>query len=111
MNINPDLVKSISAEFAWNFKVIPHSVQENSSSFLYVRGGNTFELKNELEFITGKQVELIESEELTINQLLYKYYPIGDKSSQNQELKVSSLNNDFLVKLIKDAKTHQGKRI
>lgn len=106
MNINPDLVKSISAEFAWNFKVIPHSVQENLSSFLYVKGGNTFELKNELEFITGKQVELIESEELTINQLLYKYYPIGDKSSQNQELKVSSLNNDFLVKLIKDAKTH-----
>lgn len=102
--IKTDILQLISVEQAWHYRIVPKEVSDKNI-FFYADDNNIFQAKEEIELIFNKEIffEIVDVE--TIQRTLGKYYrkqKITDKKSEQIDFNTSE--DDFLIKLIKEAK-------
>ncbi|MCB0481102.1 MAG: type II/IV secretion system protein [Flavobacteriales bacterium] len=100
--ISPEIVQEITSSFAWEYKIVPISV--SSSSIEFLSEASTQTLKDELEVLLGKSVELTVVSTEDLNPLLNRYYRRNKEGEHNVSL---SNPDSFLDDLIAEAK-HLG---
>jgi type IV pilus assembly protein PilB len=101
IDINVELQQSINSDLANHFKIVPKSVSDDSFSF-YIDAENENNLKSikdELELILNKKIEL----EVTPSDIVRKSLSIYYRNNKRKTRSISFSNN-FLEELIFEAK-------
>jgi type IV pilus assembly protein PilB len=103
ITITTDLQQSIAADLAWNYKIIPKSVDVDNY-VLYIDDQQDVDLiVDELNIVFGHSVELIEVESSRITKALNQYYRKSD-SAQESVYAADDYDQEYLRKLILEAK-------
>jgi type IV pilus assembly protein PilB len=98
-HINTQLQQVINAEQAHYYRIIPSDQTNGDLSFL-TDSNNPDQIKNELEIILGKKIFLtIES-----SDIIQKYLHTNYRKQKDQKTSELHYSNDFLLKLIHEAK-------
>jgi general secretion pathway protein E/type IV pilus assembly protein PilB len=94
----------ISADQAWHYRVIPEHATEELICFLIDTAHYSEGVKEELEMLFGKQVELKEEAPETIQQALSKYYRKKNTNKTSSRISYTpGQEEDFVVRLIAEA--------
>jgi type IV pilus assembly protein PilB len=105
MNPPVELQQLITAEMAWRYRIIP---QKNEKDQLYFYCDKTVcddEIREELEALLGKKILLVSTDSLKINKCLTSIYRKEEVNNhKSATIKTSSESEDFLDKLIAEAK-------
>ncbi len=102
--LSTHLKESINPKQAWHYRIIPQEIQEDRSSFFIDEQQFSQGIKNELQIILGKELNLIPKDPETIQNTLIKYYPkIEDQSTAASRSKIGE--DDFLIHLFLEAKS------
>lgn len=104
ISLSTELQQSILGDQAWHYRIIPKLEEEDKIGFYIEPRKDQSELKNELEIVLGKEVELTVVDESELGKALNKYY------RKTSEGKVSITADDaydetFVSKLISEAKS------
>lgn len=102
--LTTDLQQSIAADLAWNYRIVPRSM-EDGEKVLFIDESQDIELIiDELNIVFGQGVELIRVEPERITKALNQYYR---KSDTPQETVYASddYDQEYLRKLILEAKS------
>lgn len=98
--LSNELLQSIPADVAWHYLIIPLEAGESKMSFACGESSNLLELKEELEALFGKEIELQAKEDEWIKRNLGKYYRKNNASGEKFSIDAST---DFLDRLIQEA--------
>ena len=100
-----DIQQLISTELAWNYHVIPYEKEGNKVTFLTSEQHRSDTLLDELEIMTGYDVNFEVIDEDLFVQTLGKYYrKSGAVETNNLTISQGSKSSDFLLKIIYEAK-------
>ena len=104
ISLNTDLQQVITTEQAWHYSIIPKTSDRNSIALYADASRIQHGLKDELEILFGKKIDLVELEPEIIQKTLVKYY--RKNNSRNQGVKTADTNkaDDFLNHLIAEAR-------
>jgi type IV pilus assembly protein PilB len=95
----------ITADIAWKYKVVPLSFDDDVFTLAIDETQYDQSLQGELELITGYNVQLKKEKKEVVYQQLSKLYRKDADSSRLQSLNVEdSSTDDFLSKIIREAK-------
>lgn len=97
----------INTDLAHNYQIVPKEDKGNSTSFYISETVAKDPIKEELELIMGKKVELYPVSADTINRALILYYRTGNANNTQNTSKSEnfrSTSQDFLEELIFEAK-------
>lgn len=98
-----EIKQVISITQAWNYRIIPKEVDESSIYFYYdLRFSDEDSLKNELQVVLGKKIQLLSKDSGWISDCLSRYYPRSEQGNKSRILHLETGNN-FLDKLIHTA--------
>lgn len=102
IELKVDLQQILTAEQAWYYGIIPKRLTENQLDF-YIdeENDNDISLKNELEVLFNKQINLVKVPSKSIQVTLGKYYRNVETRTKKSQLNIK--NNDFLANLILEA--------
>jgi len=100
ISISVELLQLITAEQAWHYYVVPFKAENNILTFLTTEAINQNEIESELEILYGKNIQFKIVQEDEFQKLIGKYY----RKDVNNEIQTISESDDFLTKLIKEAK-------
>jgi type IV pilus assembly protein PilB len=109
--ISTEVKNSISLEQAWYYHIVPIQVAANKIDFYVDKNENNSSVKDELEIILGKQVQLIPMDTEELNALLFKNYPKQNNSNgglntaSQQTYRLNVNDGNFLETLVKEAKS------
>lgn len=106
LKIDIESIQVISAQQAWYYETVPYKTDGVKLFFYVADSKDVSVVKNELEILTGKEIEIEPIEKSLITKALLKYYPNRGKNTQN----ISS-NQDFLEKIIEDARINESSDI
>ncbi len=105
--IKKELLQIISPIQAWDYQVIPAEKRGEEIEFYCAEQNN--DIQEELELFLGTQVKFIEISKNQISEFLVKHYPRSQK--RDGLTKFNSNFEDFLPKIIEEAKTMQSSDI
>lgn len=100
ISISVENLQLITAEQAWSYGIVPCESSINHISFVTSNETNQFEIQSELEILFGKEIKFIEVSEEEFQKLIGKHY----RKDANNEVQVIHEGDDFLTKLIREAK-------
>ena len=109
---NIELRSCITAKQAWHYRIIPDHNENNRLRLLIDRSRNINGIKNELQIITGKAVELEDVESSYIEENLVKFYP--QIKNHTHELSIQKLLKDkdsLIISVISEALGHRSSDI
>jgi type II secretory ATPase GspE/PulE/Tfp pilus assembly ATPase PilB-like protein len=106
IKIDIEASRIIDARQAWSYEIIPFESDNGSVSFYTTDKSNLNPTRDELEIVTGKQVNLIPVDKDVLLKALKKYYP-----NQSKNRKTINNNQDFLDTIIEDARLHESSDI
>jgi general secretion pathway protein E/type IV pilus assembly protein PilB len=86
---------------AWEYGVVPYNLSEATLS-CYYHGKTSGDPSAELAILTGKKILLTSVEAGSLEPLLMKYYPDGNPGGK--ESRFLNVSDDFLVRVIEEAK-------
>jgi type IV pilus assembly protein PilB len=97
-----ELLQLITAEQAWEYRVIP---LKSDGETLFFFSDSEADIREVLEILTGKNIELIPFETAGLNRLLAANYRLSNQARNETKATVlqTSSGDDFLEKLIGDA--------
>lgn len=101
--VTTQLLQSITASQAWSYYILPKEVSEGKLSFFISNEKPINEIKEELELIFGKTIELIPSPHIDIEKSLAFYYRKEKKGSHKTKRLSLDSTADFLSQLIHEA--------
>ena len=101
IEITADLQQALSSELAWHYRIVPKEKKDNTFSFYIDENANLAVTKEELEVITGFEIQLVPCVTLQVQQALGTYFR-QIKSKENAELKLSH-DTDFVDRIIQEA--------
>ena len=103
--LQPELKQSITPEQAWHYSVIPKSEKNGTLELLISSTINNATLKEELEILLDKKVDLIAEDDAIIQRLLSKHYRKVSHQDLEKVQKVFNLkSSEFLKTLVSEAK-------
>jgi general secretion pathway protein E/type IV pilus assembly protein PilB len=105
--IKKELLQLISPSQAWDYEVIPAEKREDEIEFFCAEQSR--DVQEELELFLGTNVTFKLMSRSQINEFLIKYYP--RTQTKNTLHQFSSNFDDFLPKIIEEAKTLQSSDI
>ena len=105
----PESRHIISGEMANHYKILPKEIINNEIELYIDIGNNREDIKEELELLLGYQVKLLPLPPYEIDKALSVHYRIERDTTADKTLSVD--NNDFLEKLIHEAKSLKGSDI
>ena len=91
----------INAELAQHYKIIPSHIDANGMT-LYIAQSASKNIINELEILLNENLNFIPINDEAIEKALAIYYRKNDREKQKSDIELN--NNDFLEKLIFEAK-------
>lgn len=105
IEITKDVILLVTVEDAWYYKIVPYFSNSNSLKLYMDESINlTAELKNELEVVFDKNIEIDFKNSDYIETLLNKYYRRNHFSkNEDQVFDLELSNQDHLEKIIKEA--------
>ncbi len=104
-NIDPDLIHRLSKEQAWSYRIIPVNEQEGIYNFLCDENCAEEALKNELEVVLGKDIQLQSIKTSEMDRLLATWYYAEEKGTAiSEKQQVIQAGEDFLTALINEAR-------
>lgn len=98
--INDDVIKTINAQDAWHYRVVPFDKNEQT---LYCYADSKVSVE-ELELIYSLKFEFIDCSKEQLTGLLHDYYPKDHKDSRVHNLSYTGNADSFLNTLIVEAK-------
>jgi type IV pilus assembly protein PilB len=102
--LTTELQQLITVDQAWHYAIIPKFSNEKQFVFYIDEQKNTGEIKNELEMLFGKQVELQPVSSGLINITLGSHYRKGNTLVTGKTaVALDSRTDDFLIRLIEEA--------
>ncbi len=106
IKVDIDSINLITNGQAWHYKIVPSDVNGDKVTF-YISVQQDAELiKDELSVLTGKEIEFAPVDNASIIAALKKYYP-----NQNKKSNKISGSQDFLDKIIEDARINESSDI
>lgn len=104
IDVNTDLQQIITTEQAWHYSIIPKSNGGSKFTFYIDETKNQESVKDELEILLGKSINLENTGSQLINKTLGRYYRKGKKqdSGKNASL-INYKSDDFLINIISEA--------
>lgn len=99
-----DALLYVSADLAWQYRVVPYKIEGNSLTLLIDKGAYKDALIGELELITGYDIILQAEENNVIDQLLSKIYRKNKVVSNIVTTDTQGKADDLLQKIIFEAK-------
>lgn len=104
ITINTDLQQLITTEQAWHYGIVPKSNGGSNIAFYIDDTKNSKSIKDELEMLLGKNIQLELTNSEIITKTLGRYYRKGKKqeSGKNATL-VNYKSDDFLFNIIAEA--------
>jgi general secretion pathway protein E/type IV pilus assembly protein PilB len=104
IEVNKEVQTLISGKQAWHYEVFPYNAENGNISFYTTGNTNDQNLKEELEFITGKKVSFRKTDSDLLTALLEKYYPNEHPDSRQQNEYYHGEADNFLTHLIREAR-------
>ncbi len=109
LQLNPELKNTLTIEQAWYYGIVPFNSEQGIVTFLVKSASDWNGLKEELEIVLGKKINLQPEANEQIEQLLMQYYPRlnGDNplnSANTQTFRLNVNDSNFLETLVKEAK-------
>ncbi len=101
--LSTQLLQSISAAQAWSYCILPKNITESKLTFLISDKKPTKEVKEELELLLGKSIELISEPHEDIEKSLSFYYRKEKKDGRKTKKLTLDASADFLSQLIHEA--------
>jgi general secretion pathway protein E/type IV pilus assembly protein PilB len=99
-----ELQQLITVDQAWHYGIIPKSSDGHRFEFYIDEHRFSMEIRNELEMLFGKEIELQKVSSELINKTLGSHYRKGNiKADKKTEVAFDSQTDDFLIKLISEA--------
>lgn len=100
--ISPHIIAEINPRQAWHYRIVPFNVQGN---MLCVYADDSAQLfTEELELLTGRQVQVENTASQEMDELLGRYYPATREDLRQQNAYYSGQADDFLHHLIAEAR-------
>jgi type IV pilus assembly protein PilB len=96
----------LTASQAWHYRIVPENSSSNEITFFSDQKNGSAEIKEELELVFGKTVNLILTPTESLLSALHYYY--RKEKTEHQKAKnfsPSAHADDFLMRLIQEAKT------
>lgn len=91
---------------AWNYGVIPFQQEGKVVKFYCSNAANEILIKEDLEIITGREIQLQAIDPEQLKRYLGKFYRrSGSENNQKSSKKTSGDKNDFLLRIIHEART------
>ena len=100
-----ETLQIISAEQAWHYRIIPQLINESTASFIADKETFSDSTQQELEMLLGLDLEVTLYEANEIQKLLSTYYRREAKDSRVKSSTYTGASEDFVVQLIKEAKS------
>jgi type IV pilus assembly protein PilB len=112
INLNVSVLQTLTPNQAWKFKIVPKTVNGNLLEF-YIDEASLFpQISDELEILFGKQIVLFPTRTEIILKTLGTYYRLNSSTiHSNNEKKITINNEDFLEKIISEARDNQSSDI
>lgn len=107
--IRKDFLELLTPTVAWNYYIIPKFKENNTITFYGEK--NTGSFIEELELLTGMNVKIDLQEKELIHKGLVRYYPLKQKKQAVTYENFSSNFEDFLPKIIQEARLHNSSDI
>nr|WP_320022263.1 GspE/PulE family protein [uncultured Draconibacterium sp.] len=107
--IKKELIELIAPQVAWNYKVVPKSSTADSLVF-YAENDEEY-IREELQLLLGYEVVLEEEDHDKLNRALVRFYPLKQNRSVDLVEDIGNNYDDFLPKIIKEAKMHNSSDI
>jgi type IV pilus assembly protein PilB len=101
--LDTETMQAVTVEQAWLYRIIPKS---SSAGHLvcYCDQNDLNEIRNELEIITGKEIELVPARPEIIQKALSRYYLRQQQASDRPRITLDTGSEDFVSRLIREAK-------
>ena len=99
-NISVENLQMLNAEQAWHYQIVPFESSNSSITFLIGETTDQFEIEAELEVLFGKEIVFHTITDSEFQKIIGKHY----RKDVNNEIQTISEGDDFLTKLIKEAK-------
>lgn len=103
--LTSDQVHLLTKEQAWHYRVVPKAADNLLLQLYCEESSDQQGLKGELEILFGKEIVLHAVSEGVVAKLLSKYYMKDNALEGSLQIQSSYNADDFLVNLIKEAKT------
>jgi len=103
INISTEIQQIITADQAWHYQIIPKSSTNTSLSFYIDDIKFNDSLKDELELLFGKTIELESVNSDIISKSLGKYYRKKKSTANSRTSVYTERSDDFLINLINEA--------
>jgi len=100
--ISPQVIAEINQRQAWHYRIVPFDAHGGTLS-VYADGAAPL-LHEELELLTGRQVQVQTIDPIEIDELLARYYPATREDLRQQNAYYSGQADDFLQHLIAEAR-------
>ena len=97
---DPDLLHEIDGDLAWHYQVFPRTIVAGVLQ-LYA---DTEVIQDELEIVLDRSIQLVIIPRDQLAKLLNQYYLREQLSTEMEHITQNSASNDFLQKLISEAK-------
>lgn len=106
IKIDIESSRHISSAQAWHYYIVPKTVNGTKATYYISEDQDCTVVKEELEIISGIEVELLPIDKGVLNRALLKYYP--NRNKKNESITGSQ---DFLDKIIEDARINESSDI
>ncbi|MES2457413.1 MAG: GspE/PulE family protein [Bacteroidota bacterium] len=99
-----ELLQEISTEQAWHYRIFPAGLDGQQLRLYVATGADLLMLQDELEVLLGKAVILEPTDADMLSRLLKQYYLKENTLSGTENLSHEPSSDDFLQKLISEAR-------
>lgn len=105
ITISTELQQLISADLAWSYGVIPAAQETDGYTFYIAKDADQSIVEEDLEILLGDKIHFLELDELVIKRNLGKLYRKSGNLNQNQRKSETGDKDDFLLKIIYEARS------
>ncbi len=104
ITLTTDLQQSIASDLAWNYRVIPKSLEDGKFELFIDNAQNISDIEDELNIVFGQQVKLESVSSSQITRALNQYYRKSDQQTESVYAS-DDYDQEYLRKLILEAKS------
>lgn len=97
-------IQQLTPEQAWHYSIVPASADQGGIDFFIDEEKQQHEVSEELEVLLGRAVSLQKVPKETMRKWLSTYYRKEQRNGSGSVLQYDSGSDDFLIKLIVEAK-------
>ncbi len=104
ITISLELQQLINADMAWNYNIIPAEQKKDLLVFYIDEESSSEYVKDDLEILMGKTIQLIPIDGLTLRKNLGKYYRRSGNLEKTTVTAHAGDKDDFLLQIIHEAR-------